>query len=136
MSPVDDVENGSKAPTPPPPSPPMDFEVSGTASFNPDELMNFDFDLTKTCKLAFKPDLLSRLYNYRINVKYISNEHFCVHDISYSVCKKCKGNQRNQPKWRMNDSGCSEHTTFDLSDFIEYEDLEEKVLIATATATA
>ncbi|GAW05789.1 hypothetical protein LENED_007669 [Lentinula edodes] len=44
MSPVDDVENGSKAPTPPPPSPPMDFEVPGTASFDPDELMNFDLD--------------------------------------------------------------------------------------------
>ncbi|KAF8824317.1 hypothetical protein HHX47_DHR8000004 [Lentinula edodes] len=170
MSPVDDVENGSKAPTPPPPSPPMDFEVPGTASFDPDELMNFDLDreilaitgfmdtmgsvpssdldhmgytnapslvaVAKTCKSAFEPDLLSRLYNYRIDAKYISNEHFCVHDVSYSVCKKCKGKQRNQPKWWMNDSGCSEHTTFDLSDFIEYEDLEEKVLIATATTTA
>ncbi|KAJ3884246.1 hypothetical protein GG344DRAFT_84326 [Lentinula edodes] len=166
----DDVEDGNKAPTPPPPSPPMDFEVPGTASFDPDELMNFDLDreilaitgfmdtmgsvsssdldhtkctnapssvaVTKTCKSAFEPDLLSRLYNYRIDVKYISNEHFCVHDVSYSVCKKCKGKQRNQPKWWMNDSGCSEHTTFDLSDFIEYEDLEEKVLIATATTTA
>ncbi|KAJ3870993.1 hypothetical protein F5051DRAFT_316014, partial [Lentinula edodes] len=44
MSPVDDVENGSKASMPPPPSPPMDFEVPGTASFDPDELMNFDLD--------------------------------------------------------------------------------------------
>ncbi|KAJ3850045.1 hypothetical protein EV368DRAFT_18482, partial [Lentinula lateritia] len=40
----DDVENGNKAPTPPPPSPPMDFEAPGTASFDPDELMNFDLD--------------------------------------------------------------------------------------------
>ncbi|KAJ3884092.1 hypothetical protein GG344DRAFT_71596 [Lentinula edodes] len=40
----DDVEDGNKAPTPPPPSPPMDFEVPGTASFDPDELMNFDLD--------------------------------------------------------------------------------------------
>ncbi|KAJ3846287.1 hypothetical protein EV368DRAFT_22267, partial [Lentinula lateritia] len=40
----DDVENGNKAPTPPPLSPPMDFEVPGTASFDPDELMNFDLD--------------------------------------------------------------------------------------------
>ncbi|KAJ3884394.1 hypothetical protein GG344DRAFT_33159, partial [Lentinula edodes] len=41
MSPVDD---DSKAPTPPPPSPLMDLEVSGTASFDPDDLMNFDLD--------------------------------------------------------------------------------------------
>ncbi|KAJ3855653.1 hypothetical protein EV368DRAFT_8962, partial [Lentinula lateritia] len=40
----DDVENGNKAPTLPPLSPPMDFEVPGTASFDPDELMNFDVD--------------------------------------------------------------------------------------------
>ncbi|KAJ3858408.1 hypothetical protein EV359DRAFT_87795 [Lentinula novae-zelandiae] len=40
----DDVENGNKVPMPPPPSPPMDFEVPGTASFDPDELMNFDLD--------------------------------------------------------------------------------------------
>ncbi|KAJ3847604.1 hypothetical protein EV368DRAFT_50880, partial [Lentinula lateritia] len=40
----DDVEDGNKAPMPPPPSPPMDFEVPGTASFDPDELMNFDLD--------------------------------------------------------------------------------------------
>ncbi|KAJ3804507.1 hypothetical protein F5876DRAFT_83041 [Lentinula aff. lateritia] len=40
----DDIENGNKAPMPPLLSPPMDFEVPGTASFDPDELMNFDLD--------------------------------------------------------------------------------------------
>ncbi|KAJ3873077.1 hypothetical protein F5051DRAFT_297970, partial [Lentinula edodes] len=48
MYPVDYVENGTKAPTLPPtlppPSPAMDFEVPGTASFDPDELMNFNLD--------------------------------------------------------------------------------------------
>ncbi|KAJ3845627.1 hypothetical protein EV368DRAFT_90391 [Lentinula lateritia] len=40
----DDIENSNKAPIPPPPSPPMDFEVPGTATFDPDELMNFNLD--------------------------------------------------------------------------------------------
>lgn len=79
------------------------------------------------------------MYNFRIDVKYISHD-LCAHHLNFAACPKCKGKghrhgRTNEKTW-MNDSGCSEHTTFDLNDFIEFHELEQKITVRTATAVA
>ena len=81
--------------------------------------------------------------NFSVPEKYILPEPKCSHSSTYNACKKCKGKEsehrhvhRDSKKLWLNDSGASQHTTFDKSDFIEFNELSEKIPVGTATTVA
>ena len=56
-----------------------------------------------------------------------------------SECTCCKGkakaDQNSPPIWML-DSGVSLHFTFNMNDYIEYESLQEDIIVSTANSLA
>lgn len=40
-------------------------------------------------------DIFSSLYNFCIDLKYLSNEFFCTHNVLYKLYDKCKGKKKS-----------------------------------------